>query len=167
MSQFKTPLINWTELIELMSSNVSVKVTDDDVLSGQFRTAFTVNDEKFEFIADTSYSEWEIAFVRLEGGKSGQHQINALGDFDLKSTLAVFSAVKKSMDLWLKAIQAEDDYFIDAYGEDYLEFFFTSKSEEQSRSKLYDKFAGKIAKTMKMKLKKTASGKETVYYFNK
>lgn len=111
--------------------------------------------------------EWEISFARIEiGGDGGTDMSAALkslnfkvihdlqGDMDMKSSLKVFSGVRKSLEMWLKHADMENEKKLGKEGRHLLTFYFTGKIEEFSRNKLYDKFAKVIAKKLNFKMKK-------------
>ena len=143
---------NWTELLEIMDSKISVKVVSKDIYD--FRGKFTVDGIEYAFDAAALEDGWEISFARLiKGGGSTK---DVMADLELKSALKVFSGVKKLLDLWVKVMRKNDEY---------LNFFFTAKSDEKSRSKLYDKFAKRLAKSLKLDYDKSSEGGKEVYSF--
>jgi hypothetical protein len=140
-------------LTELFNTNVPVKVDGTWPTRSSYLTSFYVNDMKFVWSAKPSEGVIEISFVRIPGG------YYALNDLDLKDTLAVFSGVKKSFELWHKWYEKEIGP-IDI-------FKFAANENESSRVKIYQKFAKQVAKKMKMTAKgETIRGKE-YYVFRK
>ena len=127
-------------LTEILDTKVSVKVTDRDIENGGWAAKFKIDKMDFEFNAIAEEDGWEISFSRLLDGK---WSFDVLGDFDLKQTLAVFSGVKKAMELWVKDLKKSPTDWD-------LEFTFSAKKEEGSRAKLYDMFAKKIASKLKL-----------------
>ena len=144
-------------LTEIMNTKVNVKVTDDSVEDGEYTTRFAVGEKIFFFNAAISdFDLWEVSFTRMID--NSKLVFSVLNDLDLKETLAVFSGVKKSMEMWIKAM--------DKAGEP-LEFVFTSKQEESSRAKLYDKFAKTISKKLKIPFTRETgmvNGEKSVIY---
>jgi hypothetical protein len=156
----------WTELLELMTSNIPVHVTTQNShVRGMetFGTEFIVKtpNENFLYSFDAFNSSygWEISFARvIKGGGMELATHDVTNDMDMKASLKVFSGVKGSMELWLKWEEkniADDD----------LRFYFTGKEDELSRGKLYDKFAKLIAKKLNFKVKKGIKGGEFIWNF--
>ncbi|RKX20221.1 MAG: hypothetical protein DRP51_06075 [Candidatus Zixiibacteriota bacterium] len=156
----------WPEilLVELMNSNIPVKVTSKN--PNEFVTEFIVEtpDENFlySFVGVKTRGvmpEWELSFARIRSASGIELAVHALlSDMDMKASLKVFSGVKKSMEMWLKHAD-ETNPLGKKEGWGFLKFYFTGKKEEDSRSKLYDKFAKVISKKLKFKFRKgTAFG---------
>jgi hypothetical protein len=116
---------------------------------GSFNANFFVGKEEFAFDAHFLSSEatdfpkgWDEGFeVSFSRWFKNEWQFDTLSNMSTREALTVFSGVKKCMDLWVKSMRRQDEP---------LDFFFTAKSAEASRSKLYDKFAKNIAKTLKL-----------------
>ena len=160
----------WIQLIELMDTKVPIKVVWDDVEG--YETEFKVGELKYHFSAmlelddeDADVVEYEIAFSRI--GKNEEGRLNAnfdvIGDLGLKDALTVFSGIKASLTQWLKTYTSHRDF--GKPGFDLPRFFFSAKSEDKSRSKLYDKFAKQIAKKLKYKFNRRPHGKSIYYSF--
>jgi hypothetical protein len=146
----------WTELLELMTSNIPVRVTTQNShVRGMetFGTEFIVKTpaENFLYSFDAfngTNNGWEISFARIiKGGGMELASHDVTSDMDMKASLKVFSGVKKSMEMWLK-------WEKENISDDDLRFHFTGKVGEEKRAKIYDKFAKSIAKRLKLKFKK-------------
>lgn len=136
---------------ELFDTKVNLKVLEDKTKDGRFAASFNIDTNEFAFdgrhvtwmaaggeIPDGWEEGWDITFSRWH---EGEWQFDVLGDMSAKDTLAVFSGVKKGLEMWVRSMKKNDLP---------LNFFFTSKSVEASRSKLYDKFAKIIARKLKL-----------------
>jgi hypothetical protein len=131
----------------------------DDLYGDGFETDFAAAGDKYHFAAfldDTEANEFEITFSRLNVG-SKKALFDVLGDRSLADSLAVFSGVKKSLEKWLKRMSDEEHLG--------FKFYFSAKTTDASRIKLYDKFAKIIAKKAKAKLTRRSAGKSIYYNF--
>ena len=149
---------NWTEIIESLDSKVKVKAHNDIDLMGEFETEFFVGPMEFRFTAEHGQGgdvRWLIVFSRRGFGLIGS-SFDVLNDLNLKQTLKVFSGIKKSMELFVKAVNKSDTD---------LAFWFSAKAVEKSRVKLYDKFAKQLAKKYKMTVGISNVDGEKVYNF--
>ena len=157
---------SWTEIVEIMDTDVPVKVTWSD--QEGFETDFKVAGKEYHFSAmadDSEEVEYEIGFSRIGKNKTGKLEANfdVIGDMGMKETLAVFSAVKTSLMKWLKLYTSHKDYGKPGFSLPI--FYFSAKVSEASRMKLYDKFAKMIAKKLKISWDKDTRGKNTYYTF--
>jgi hypothetical protein len=152
--------MDWTDILftESMNTNVPVRVTTDDYTV--FETLFTVAGHQYMFSAVRGRKDSEISFHRkvknpdMLGGTDSEWDVT--NDLSLKDTLKVFAGVKSSLDKWVKRErEARRD----------LIFYFTSKADEASRMKLYDKFAKLLSKKMGLHLQKGSWYNEIRYDF--
>jgi hypothetical protein len=159
----------WTEIVELMDTDIAVKQSRiRKKIPGikPFETKFKVNGMKFVFVASpvgggrgnnlSDQIQMEIVFYRVSPDNSRgtlvADQYDVLNDLNMKQTLAVFSGVKKSLNLYIKNNPG-------------IDFFFTSKSIDATRTKLYDRFAKNIASGYKLNLDRQISGGVIIYSF--
>jgi hypothetical protein len=156
----------WIELLELMNTKVPVSVIVDDVYGDGFETEFKAGGDNYHFAAFLAFEnagdgdEFEITFSRLNLGSGPTKALfDVLGDKNLADTLAVFSGVKTSLLKWLKRVEQEERAN--------FTFYFSAKTKEASRAKLYDKFAKLIAKKAKAKLTRKTAGKAIYYNFQR
>jgi hypothetical protein len=158
----------WIELLELMNTKVPVSVIVDDLYGDGFETEFKAGGDNYHFAVflafenDGDGDEFEVTFSRLNLGSGPKRALfDVLGDKNLADTLAVFSGVKTSLIKWLKRMEQEGE------SEDGFRFYFSAKTKDASRAKLYDKFAKIIAKKAKAKLTRSSAGKAIYYNFQK
>jgi hypothetical protein len=145
-----------------MDTPVSIKITQNDPYGYGFETEFEAGGEKYLFAAfldDSEEQEFEVAFSRYITKANGRRssKFDVMADMDIKSALAVFSGVKKSLEAWLHTNEMQVKPPI---------FYFSAKELDASRVKLYDKFAKMIARKTKFKLERKSHGKQVFYSFS-
>jgi hypothetical protein len=146
-----------------MDTPVSIKITQNDPYGYGFETEFEAGGEKYLFAAfldDSEEQEFEVVFsrvYRLPTSGRLSTKFDVMADMDIKSALAVFSGVKKSLEAWLHTNEMQVKPPI---------FYFSAKELDASRVKLYDKFAKMIARKTKFKLERKSHGKQVFYSFS-
>jgi hypothetical protein len=137
-------------LTELLDTKVKLKIENTD---RDFNTFFNAGGYNYGFYSHLfkTANIWGIVFSRFSGAGEVTDMLN---DLDSKAVLKVFSAVKQSMKNFVKEKNPE-------------QFFFSAKTEESSRVKLYDRFAKIMSKELKMKFIKRDTAGEFKYTFTK
>jgi hypothetical protein len=125
-------------LTELFDTKVKIDYHENSL--DKFVSSFSVDDKKFGVTIQIQYDvgtkdDWQILFFRYDS----DNPLSLLGDLTPKQTLAVFSAVKQSVLKWHNARKPKM-------------FFFTAKSTEKSRVKIYGQFAKAMAKLLDFKM---------------
>jgi len=135
--------------IKILPGKMPMKTGSDEY----FSTAFKAGGETFRFAAYVvSSGMWEVVFTRdIDKGKAS---LEAIGDFDIKQVLEVFSGVKKSLEMFIKKYNPKT-------------FYFTSGKDERSRTRLYRKMAKEIERKSKYKMIEDEYKDDVVFAFQK
>lgn len=149
--KFKDWMIN--EVFDT-SITLSDPEIDNKKWHGKWTSTFSVNNYnyKFEAVESSPKHGWKIDFYLMSenGGKrTKQQHIN-----DLKISFGVFSAINKATEQFIRDINPDS-------------FFFMASEKEESRVRLYNKFAKRLTQSFRYSSNISSANNYKFFYFNK